>query len=310
MALKQVIEIYEMLDRPDISGEDLRTFFIDRGLRQTRTWRVKGRRGHTDFVHILIPGKSGKTNKGPRRTLGVIGFLGGIGARPQRTGMVSDADGALTALAVALKLADMQQAGDVLSGDVIVATHICPRALMVPHHPAPFMASPVAVGEMIPHVVDPQMDAILSADTTRGNRVLNQKGIAITPTVKEGYILKVSDDLLSLLEYTTGNLPKVLPITHQDITPYGNGVYHLNTIMQPCLGTTAPVIGLAITSETVIPGSATGASQLCDIEAGTRFCIEVAKAFGEGTCQFYDPKEFNILLRRYGSMKRLQGRRS
>ena len=307
MALRQVLEIYEILDSPSISGKDLKTFFQQRGLVHTKIHRLRGKKGYTDFIHILIPGSKGKTKRGRARTLGVIGFLGGIGARPQKIGMVSDADGALTALSAALKLADMQQAGDVLRGDVIVTTHVCPKALMVPHHPAPFMASPVPVGRMIPRVVDPGMEAIVSVDTTRGNRILNRKGIAITPTVKEGYILKVSNDLLGLLEHTTGRLPLVLPITHQDITPYGNGVYHLNTIMQPSLGTKAPVIGLAITSETIIPGSATGASQLIDIEEGARFCIEVAKAFGEGRCQFYDPREFGILLRRYGTMRHLQG---
>jgi len=31
------------------------------------------------------------------------------------------------------------------------------------------------------------------------------------------------------------------PITTQDITPYGNGVYHLNSILQPSIATTAPL---------------------------------------------------------------------
>jgi hypothetical protein len=38
----------------------------------------------------------------------------------------------------------------------------------------------------------------------------------------------------------------------------------------------------------------------------TRFCIEVAKAFGQGKCDLYDADEFGRLVSRYGSMKHLQ----
>ena len=56
---------------------------------------------------------------------------------------------------------------------------------------------------------------------------------AVSPTVEAGYILKASADLLRLMSYVTGQPPVVLPITTQDITPYGNGVDHLNSIMRP-----------------------------------------------------------------------------
>jgi hypothetical protein len=37
-----------------------------------------------------------------------------------------------------------------------------------------------------------------------------------------------------------------------------------------------------------------------------RFCLEVAKAFGQGSCAFYDSVEFERLVALYGSMKHLQ----
>jgi hypothetical protein len=154
--------------------------------------------------------------------------------------------------------------------------------------------------------VDPRMDAILSIDTTRGNRIINIKGIAITPTVKEGWILKVSDDLLDIMQIVTGKLPAVVPITMQDITPYGNDIYHLNSIVQPATATDAPVVGVAITSEVAVPGSASGASHEIDIDQAARFCIEVAKGFGKGKVKFYDEEEFKRLVELYGSMKHLQ----
>ena len=57
--------------------------------------------------------------------------------------LISDGDGALTALAVAAKLLRMQTKGDFLEGDVFVSTHVCPDAPTVPHEPVPFMNSPV-----------------------------------------------------------------------------------------------------------------------------------------------------------------------
>jgi hypothetical protein len=222
-------------------------------------------------------------------------------------GLVSDADGAVAAVATALKLADMQNAGDVLAGDVIVATHICPHAPTRPHTPVPFMGSPVETAALNAVEVDQAMDAILSIDTTKGNRICNRRGIAISPTAKAGWVLRVSDDLLDILQNVTGRLPVVLPITTQDITPYGNGLYHLNSIMQPATATTAPVVGVAVTAETPVPGCATGASHAVDIELAVRFCIEVAKRFGRKTCAFYDEAEFARILARYGPLTRLQG---
>jgi hypothetical protein len=306
MAWKQVIEIAELLDSARVDRQRVADLFT---ARNWTTWQVESHRtdrGATDFVTITLPGAEGKQAGGEAPTLGIIGRLGGIGARPAVTGLVSDADGAVTALACALKLVDMVHAGDRLRGDVVVATHICPHAPIIPHDPVPFMGAPVDMAAMNRHEVRPEMDAILSIDTTRGNWVLNRRGFAISPTVKEGYILKVSPDLLRIMSYVTGQPPVVLPLATQDITPYGNGVDHLNSIMQPATATDAPVVGVALTSETVVPGCASGASQIVDIEMAVRFCLEVAKAFSQRKCALYDPHEFSLLVSLYGSMKHLQ----
>ena len=50
---------------------------------------------------------------------------------------MSDGDGAIAAIAAALKLAEMQR-HDTLPGDVIVTTHICPNAPTRPHDPVDF----------------------------------------------------------------------------------------------------------------------------------------------------------------------------
>lgn len=304
--LKQVIEIYELLDDASINGTKVVKFLESRGVIKIQAKEIKEEKGSTDFIKIVIPGSDGKENNGKAPTLGIIGRLGGVGARPYRIGLVSDADGAITALSCALKLADMQNKENVLRGDVIIATHICPNAPIIFHEPVPYIGSPVSMAEMNRQDVDPAMDAILTVDTTKGNRIINYKGFAITPTVKEGYILRISEDLLDIMEWTTGKPPRIVPITTQDITPYGNGLYHLNSLMQPCTATNAPVVGVAITAETAVPGCGTGASHEKDIAEAGRFCIEVAKSFTEGKFKFYDEKEFNAIVKLYGSMNILQ----
>lgn len=305
MALKQTIEAYELLDQATVNGEIVAAVLRERGL-QVEVTPVQGEQGATDVVRVIVPGASGRQGGGESPTLGIIGQLGGIGARPAVIGLVSDADGAITAIACALKMADMVKAGDRLPGDVIITTHICPHAPTIPHDPVPFMGSPVETALMHRHEIHPHMEAILSIDTTRGNLIINRRGFAISPTVKEGYILKVSPDLLRLMAIVTGQAPAVLPLTTQDITPYGNGVDHINSILQPATATDVPVVGVALTAETVVPGCASGASQVTDIELAVRFCLEVAKAFGRGECRFYDAGEFERLVALYGPMKHLQ----
>ncbi len=304
--LKQVIEIMDLLDSAMVTGSDVKNLLEKRGLSDITTRTIFGEKGSTDFIKIKIPGIAGKTMGGNAPTLGVIGRLGGIGARPDQIGLVSDADGAVVALSLALKLADMRGKGDPLFGDVIISTHICPDAPVKPHEPVPFMGSPVDTATMNREEVDPEMNAILSVDTTKGNRVANWRGFAITSTVKEGWVLKVSDDLLDIMGWTTGELPRVCPISTQDITPYGNDLYHINSIMQPCTATDKPVVGVAITSQIPVPGCGTGASHPTDIEESARFTLEVAKQYGRGLCSFYDEEEWGNILSRYGAHTHLQ----
>ena len=200
----------------------------------------------------------------------------------------------------------MKRKGDALSGDVIICTQICPNAPTQPHTPVPFMGSPVDMATMNREEVDTEMDAILSIDTTKGNCVINSNGFAISQTVKEGYILRYSSDVLDIMQRTTGKAPHTFGVSIQDITPYGNSLYHLNSILQPATATNAPVIGVAVTTELPVAGCATGASHFVDVEETARFVTEVAKAFCEGKCSFYDQAEFELLVKKYGKMDHLQ----
>jgi len=306
MLLKEIIQAFELLDDPRVSGERVAIIFNQNKEVKVELKTLEDDRGSTDLIKLVIAGSKGKLKGGEAPTLGLIGWLGGVGARPDQIGAVSDADGAIVAIACGLKLASMIQKGEVLEGDVIITTHICPNAPTVPHDPVPFMSSPVELKAMLSFAVDHRMDAILSVDATKGNEIINYNGFAISPTVKEGYILKVSKDLLRIMKIVTGRPPVTFPITMQDITPYGNGLYHLKSIMQPATMIASPVVGVATTSGQVIPGVATGANYPLELESAARFCLEVAKEFGRGSCRFYDEEEFKRILDLYGPMKILQ----
>ncbi|ACU38023.1 DUF1177 domain-containing protein [Actinosynnema mirum] len=306
MSWRHVIEMSDLLDSPSASGKAVAEVLKSLGATEVEVTEVTGEAGETEFVKVLIPGTNGRSSGGDAPTLGIIGRLGGLGARPEQIGFVSDGDGALVALSAAAKLLDAAAKGDRLPGDVIVSTHVDPDAPTQPHDPVPFMGSSVDMAVTNSVEVSAEMDAIVSVDTTRGNRICNHRGFAITPTIKEGWILRVSESLLDIVERTSGQNPVVLPITTQDITPYGNDVYHVNSIVQPTTATPAPVVGVALTTVTAVPGSATGASDLQVVESAVRFVVETAKDYGRGIASFYDPAEFERLTSLYGSLAHLQ----
>ena len=232
MLYRQMLDLYDILDDEKADGKSVVEYMKKINadcLAETHV--LKGAQGITHMVKVVIPGEKGKRNGGEAPTIGILGRLGGLGARPERVGFVSDGDGALAALTAAAKLLDMQKKGDYLQGDVIVSTHVCPDAPTKPHEPVPFMGSPVEMYQVNQDEVTEEMDAILSIDTTKGNRIANERGFFISPTVKEGNILRVSERLLDLMEITTGRRPKVFALTQQDITPYGNDLFHINSIL-------------------------------------------------------------------------------
>ncbi|BDR91025.1 DUF1177 domain-containing protein [Vulcanisaeta souniana] len=306
--VKYILDVIGLLDDPKVDGDKVHGFFKEKGLDKymvINVERIKGDKGSTDFIKIIIPGTNGKSKGGNAPTLGVIGRLGGVGARPLIKGLVSDADGAIIALAVAYKLADMVSRGDELVGDVIITTHVCPNAVVTSHKPAPLISSPVDILELLRREVDSQMDGILSIDATKANLVVKGRGFAITPTIKDGWILKVSEDLINIYMWITGHLPIIVPITLQDVLPFSTPVYHINSIIQPWLYTHAPVVGIATITETVVPGSATDVANIVSLDEGSRFVIKIAKEFTSGNIRFYDENEWNTIVKIHGSIREL-----
>lgn len=310
MALSQVLAAHDLLDSAIVTGSDAIALFNPYqsfGVVATNT-PVNDDQPNTDpswityFVKVLIPGTAGKTKGGSSPTLGINGRSGCTGARPAEIGMVSDADGPISGLAAALKLADMKSKGDDLPGDVIVTFHISPQGPIDQTKNPPMMGLPVSNETMNQYEVDPAMDAILSVDASKANYLTKQRGFALSPTAMQGYLLKVSADLVNIMESTTGRNAYTFPLAIQDITPYDNGISHFNSIMQPSVATSAPVVGVAITTQSAVSGSALNANHEIDLAEAVQFCIATAKAYTSGTCQFYDATEFATLVQKYGSL--------
>lgn len=104
--LMQVLAVMELLDDPSADGRKVCDLFKDFEGVHAEYETVRTSRGKTDIVRITI---SGRDSSAP--VLGIVGQLGGVGARPEMVGLVSDADGAIAALACALKLAEMKKKG-------------------------------------------------------------------------------------------------------------------------------------------------------------------------------------------------------
>lgn len=76
------------------------------------------------------------------------------------------------------------------------------------------MDSPVEMAQVNAEEVSDELDAIVSVDTTKGNRIINHRGIAVSTTVKEGYILRCSEDLLNIMERVTGQIAAGILFEH------------------------------------------------------------------------------------------------
>ncbi|GJM76394.1 hypothetical protein HMSSN036_86100 [Paenibacillus macerans] len=88
MALKQTLTVIDALDSAHVNGEAVKRLFAPFPGVSVTVQTVTGEKGSTDFIKVMIPGANGKNSGGSAPTLGIVGRLGGIGARPSRIGIV------------------------------------------------------------------------------------------------------------------------------------------------------------------------------------------------------------------------------
>lgn len=267
------------------------------------TQPVTGDDGGTVFLRVRFEAKQGQSSD--QRTVGIVGRLGGV--RTETDGpLVSDADGAIAAIGLALEFAYRRAAGEAFGGTIVVSTHIAPKAPTIDHDPVPLMGSPIPMDVANRVEITEAMDLILSVDATKGNKIVNVRGIGFTPPVYDGWILPVPSDLVKIYERVTGRSAVVIPLSTYDITPYGNGLPHMNSIVQPATASRCPVIGVGTLAESAVPGTATGANQMVDISLAIGFCVEVARDYLAGRLTVYDQKALDHAVTTYGSLSQLK----
>ena len=82
-SLIHTLRVIEQIDSPRASGERIAALFAPYLTDATVTVTpITGPKGKTDFVRVVIPGSRGKQAGGTAPTLGVVGRLGGVCARP------------------------------------------------------------------------------------------------------------------------------------------------------------------------------------------------------------------------------------
>ncbi len=104
--MRHIIDVMELLEGAEITASEVKDFLLSRGIEESEITfeEIREEKGSTLFIKIILQGSS---RVAP--TLGIIGRLGGMGARPHAVGFVSDADGAIAALASAAKLGVMRK---------------------------------------------------------------------------------------------------------------------------------------------------------------------------------------------------------
>ncbi len=300
--LREIMDVLDFLDDARNSAEQFKAMLPD-GPHTVEITPFDSDLGHTDFIKILFPGKNGKSSGGSAPTIGIIGSNGGLRLPWEYPGLSSDADGCVVGLACALGLARKHHRNQQLQGDVLVSTHICQSAHPAPHDPFPFVVSPLPSSEKHPRLVDERMDAILTPETCKSNKMAAHLGFAVTPPVREGFILRPHETILHAVEMVTGKPPVVFPITMQDVTPYELGVHHICGMVLPSIFSTAPVIGVPLVTALQTHPSATNTQQPMVLESATRFCLEVATGLGNGDYHFHYQSDFEGMLKSFGALR-------
>lgn len=247
--------------------------------------------GNVPYIKALYEG-------GGNKRVEVLGRLGAI-QMSQFKGLVSDADGAIIALTVLAELKRLEEKGIKLNLDVSFVTNVALNAKLIPHKPFDFMVPEVGLDDALKEEVDPKASFIISIDSTKGNRLAKFDDFALTHVVLNGYILRVSDEVVDIYNRVTGHEVYLVSLTTGDLTPLDFNVYHISTLISPWLYTTSPVLGIATVSKQMVPGYATGVMDLNMLERASRFIIELLKHIGLGG-KVYDEREYEELVKKLG----------
>jgi hypothetical protein len=235
-----------------------------------------------------------KIGKGEKKAE-ILGRLGAIKVSNNK-GIVSDADGAIVSITSMIEWAKNYSE---IEGEAIFSTSISLNAKIIPHKPFNFMVPLVGLNEALEIEVDKEAQFLISVDSTKGNRIAKYNDFAISHIIKDGYILKISDEIIDIYEKVTEHEPYFVALTSGDLTPMEVNAYHISTFLTPWLYTESPVLGLATVSKYPIPGYETGVQNVLMLERASRFSIEVLKYYFSGG-KVYSEDELSSLKKSLG----------
>jgi len=259
--------------------------------------------GEVTFLKALYEGKE-KKNK-----IEILGRLGSIQMEGVNKGLVSDADGAIMSLTTLLELLNLREKGIEFNIDVLFVTNLSTRAKLIPHKPFNFMVPLVGLDDALKVEVDPSASLVVSIDSTKGNRLAKFDDFALTHVIKDGYVLKLHDNVIDIYNKVTGHEIYMVAVTTGDLTPLDYNVHHISTLVSPWLYTNSPVIGLATVSKQVIPGYETGVMNVDMLEHASRFCLELIKYVEKGG-KVYDEEELAELKGKLGESNLVKVRKT
>ncbi|BAB67660.1 DUF1177 domain-containing protein [Sulfurisphaera tokodaii] len=257
--------------------------------------------GEVPYIKVLYKG-------GGKDKIEILGRLGAIQMINTNKGLVSDADGAIITLTTLFELLDLMDKGIVFDIDIVFVTNLATKAKLIPHKPFDFMVPLMGLDDALKIEVDPTASFILSIDSTKGNRLAKYDDFALTHVIKDGYILKLHDNVIDIYNRVTEHEIYMVPLTTGDLTPLDYNVYHISTLISPWLYTSSPVIGLATVSKQVIPGYDTGVQNLTMFEHASRFCVELIKYLEKGG-KVYDENELMELESKLGKSNLIKAKR-
>ena len=161
--MKILLDLLDLLDDPRVTGESSRypTQRLGRSGRRNENHRHE-RKNHGLCQRPHSRSKRQDCRRQCSDPRHCRPLFGGLGARPALIGFTSDGDGALAALTIAAKLGQMHVRGDILEGDVMIRTHVCPNApARVPRRTRALHGLTVTSAQCNAEEVDPAMDALL-----------------------------------------------------------------------------------------------------------------------------------------------------
>ena len=72
MMMRQIMDVYDLVDRSDASGMLMEEYMRSLGAEDVQVTTIEGPKGKTDMIRITIPGTRGRSTGGDAPTLGVL----------------------------------------------------------------------------------------------------------------------------------------------------------------------------------------------------------------------------------------------